>query len=321
MEMSLSGGSRTRCGGDEMLVKIRKDDGSWYTLKLIRGPRGEKGDPGDPGTGLVLLDAYDTVEELQAAHPAGSAGDCYAVGTMVYVWSETAGDWKALGEIAGKDGAPGQDGAPGADGKDGVGIASVVQSTVSTEDGGENVATVTLTDGKTAEIKIRNGTKGSPGAPGATPTSFPASGITGTLPVANGGTGVTNLSDLASALGVGSNAGFVTGTYLGDQSMSSDTWKEVTLGFQPSFVIVWSYKDLIPWQYDKTSNVDKYRMYAAFALNGYPAILPESSNLSLLETTGNGFKARNKRYDAPDDIDSWGILNQSGRTYCYVAGK
>ena len=65
--MSLSGGSRTRCGGDEMLVKIRKDDGSWYTLKLIRGPRGEKGDTGDPGTGLVLLDAYDTLEELRAA--------------------------------------------------------------------------------------------------------------------------------------------------------------------------------------------------------------------------------------------------------------
>lgn len=300
-----------------MLVKIRKDDGSWYTLKLIRGPKGEKGDPGDPGTGLELLDAYDTLEELRAAHPAGSAGDCYAVGTMVYVWSETAGDWKALGEITGKDGAPGQDGAPG---KDGVGIASVVQSTVSTEDGGENVVAVTLTDGKTAEIKIRNGSKGSPGTPGETPTSFPASGITGTLPVENGGTGVTNLSELATALGVGSNAGFATGTYLGDQSMSSDTWQEVTLGFQPSFVIVWVHKDLILWQYDMTSSTEKYKVNAGFALAGYPALLPEASRLTYLETTTNGFKVRNVQYMS-DGYDARAYLNQTNRPYCYIAGR
>lgn len=320
MVTSLSGGSRTRCGGDEMLVHIRKDDGGWYTLKLIRGPKGEKGDPGDPGTGLELLDAYDTVEELRAAHPAGSAGDCYAVGTMAYVWSETAGDWKALGEITGKDGAPGQDGLPGADGKDGVGIASVVQTTVSTEDGGENVVAVTLTDGKTAEITIRNGSKGSPGAPGATPTSFPASGITGTLPVENGGTGVTNLSELATALGVGSNAGFVTGTYLGDQSMSSDTWQEVALGFQPSFVIVWAHKDLILWQYDMTSSTDKYKVNAGFALAGYPALLPEAGGATYLETTTNGFKVRNVQYMS-DGYDARAYLNQTNRTYCYIAGR
>lgn len=312
-----------------MLVKIRKDDGSWYTLKLIRGPRGEKGDPGEPGTGLELLDAYDTLEELRAAHPVGNAGDCYAVGTMVYVWSETAGDWKALGEITGKDGAPGQDGAPGADGKDGVGIASVEQSAVSTEDGGENVVTVTLTDGKTTEIKIRNGSKGSPGAPGATPTSFPASGITGTLPVANGGTGVTNLSELATALGVGSSAGFVTGTYTGLHAGANTDWNEISLGFEPKFVMVWNPIGVM-WNsyHDTDENGNEYwfsAQMAAFMMPGQPAVVDQDTNKNTFaEITSDGFKVRNYKVEIESTLRRTvtnAYLNRTGVTYCYIAGK
>lgn len=49
---------------------------------------------------------------------------------------------------------------------DGVGIASVVQTTTSTEDGGTNVITVTKTDNTTSTFSVKNGSKGSTGATG-----------------------------------------------------------------------------------------------------------------------------------------------------------
>lgn len=61
-------------------------------------------------------------------------------------------------------------GAPGSgSGGDGVGIASVVQTTKSTEDDGNNVITVTLTNGVTSTFIVQNGSKGSKGDPGYTP--------------------------------------------------------------------------------------------------------------------------------------------------------
>lgn len=45
-------------------------------------------------------------------------------------------------------------------GTPGVGIASVIQTTTSTEDGGVNVITVTKTDGSTSTFQVRNGSQG-----------------------------------------------------------------------------------------------------------------------------------------------------------------
>ena len=39
------------------------------------------GPAGPQGTGLVFLGQYDTLEDLQSAHPTGEAGDVYRVGT------------------------------------------------------------------------------------------------------------------------------------------------------------------------------------------------------------------------------------------------
>lgn len=50
------------------------------------------------------------------------------------------------------------------DGADGVGIASVVQTTTSAEDGGDNIITVTLTDGTTSTFTVKNGSAGSGGS-------------------------------------------------------------------------------------------------------------------------------------------------------------
>ena len=62
--------------------------------------------------------------------------------------------------IRGKEGTAGSEGK---DGADGVGIASIQQTTTSTADGGNNVFTVTLTNGTSTTFTVKNGTKGSAG--------------------------------------------------------------------------------------------------------------------------------------------------------------
>ncbi len=52
-------------------------------------------------------------------------------------------------------------GIDGKDGQDGVGIQSIEQTVISDQDGGDNVLTVTLTDGQTTDFTVKNGSKGS----------------------------------------------------------------------------------------------------------------------------------------------------------------
>lgn len=54
----------------------------------------------------------------------------------------------------------------GVKGADGVGIATVIQTTTSTADQGENIITVTKTDNSWSTFTVRNGSKGSQGNPG-----------------------------------------------------------------------------------------------------------------------------------------------------------
>lgn len=70
---------------------------------------------------------------------------------------------KTVDVMDGSDGAAGKDGSSGADG---VGVASVEQTTTSTDDGGENIITVTLTNGTKYTFTVKNGSKGSTGAAG-----------------------------------------------------------------------------------------------------------------------------------------------------------
>ena len=46
------------------------------------------------------------------------------------------------------------------DGQDGVGIQSIEQTTISDQDGGDNILTFTLTNGQKAEFTVKNGSKG-----------------------------------------------------------------------------------------------------------------------------------------------------------------
>lgn len=56
----------------------------------------------------------------------------------------------------------------GAKGADGVSITSVSQTTTASGDGGANVITVSLSNGQSSTFQVKNGTKGTPGAPGTT---------------------------------------------------------------------------------------------------------------------------------------------------------
>lgn len=86
---------------------------------------------------------------------------------------------------------------------------------------------------------------------GAAPTSHnhSASNITsGTLPVACGGTGVTSLSALATAIG---SAKIATGTYTGTGSYGSEF--TITVGFEPKLAIIYLSPSYVSYNGGNTS--------------------------------------------------------------------
>ena len=80
-----------------------------------QGPQGEQGEKGDPGTSFTIKGRLDTLTELTTAHPTGTAGDAYAVGTAednsVYLWSVDMAQWQDIGPMQGPPGPQGVAGA------------------------------------------------------------------------------------------------------------------------------------------------------------------------------------------------------------------
>ena len=66
--------------------------------------RSDTGLNGTDGTSVTILGSYDTLDELQAAHPTGSKGDAYMVAGDLYVWDVNNSTWKNVGQIQGKAG-------------------------------------------------------------------------------------------------------------------------------------------------------------------------------------------------------------------------
>ena len=98
------------------------------------GPAGPQGDKGDPGDSYTVKGLYATLADLQAAHPTGSAGDAWFVGTaednVVYQWDVDQAAWVNVGALKGPQGETGATGAAGADGADGAGgVSAAVKGT------------------------------------------------------------------------------------------------------------------------------------------------------------------------------------------------
>lgn len=94
-----------------------------------------------------ILDRYDTLDLLYAAHPTGEAGQAYAVGSedenVVYVWGVDTLAWVNIGKVQGPrgyQGNPGETGAPG--------FSPTI--TLEREEGGVRI-TATNEDGETSE--------------------------------------------------------------------------------------------------------------------------------------------------------------------------
>ena len=125
-----------------------------------------KGDKGDPFT-------YDDFTQEQLATLKGDDGfspvvSVSKVGKATTITITDANGVKTATILDGADGSGG--GGTGSGGEDGIGIASIVQTTKSTADDGINVITVTLTDGSTHTFEVQNGSKGRDGDDGFSPT-------------------------------------------------------------------------------------------------------------------------------------------------------
>ena len=108
-------------------IKVVLNDVNEIIVKAergVEGARGADGAEGPKGDGLEIISIYPTLLDLQTAHPIGTKGDCYAVGTAlsneVYFWDVDNSEWANLGSIMGP---PGADGSIGADGKSAYEIA------------------------------------------------------------------------------------------------------------------------------------------------------------------------------------------------------
>lgn len=115
-----------------------------------------QGEPGKDGVGIA------SIQQTTTSNADG--------GSNVFTVTLTNGVTARFTVKNGSKGSTGATGSPGTNGNngsDGVGISSIKQTTTSTADGGNNVITVTLSNGETATFTVRNGSKGSAGEDGA----------------------------------------------------------------------------------------------------------------------------------------------------------
>ena len=73
-----------------------------------KGPQGEQGPAGQDGASYTVKGLYATLSALQSAHPTGSAGDAWFVGTaednVVYQWDVDQAKWVNVGALKGPQG-------------------------------------------------------------------------------------------------------------------------------------------------------------------------------------------------------------------------
>lgn len=152
----------------------------------IQGPIGPQGPKGNDGTGVTILGSYSTLEELEAAHPTGNAGDSYLVAGDLYVWSVTTSSWLNVGSIEGPQGPQGIQGETGPQGPQGP-KGETGDTGATGPQGPQGIQGPKGDTGATGAQGAQGiqGPKGDPGAPGANgadglTTSITMNGVTKT---------------------------------------------------------------------------------------------------------------------------------------------
>lgn len=146
-----------------------------------QGPTGPKGDTGAPGDSYTVKGLYATLAALQAAHPTGSAGDAWFVGTAdsntVYQWDMDKAAWVNVGALKGPKGDTGPAGAKGDTGAQGPqgdtgpqgpqGETGPQGPAGPKGDPGEKGAAFTYSDFTATQLAALKGEKGDTGPAGA----------------------------------------------------------------------------------------------------------------------------------------------------------
>lgn len=87
-------------------------------------PKGRDGVDGKDGTSFTVRGRFNTLEELAAAHPTGTTGDAYAVGSAednrIFLWSDDERQWQDVGPLQGPQGPQGEAGPQGEQGPQGL---------------------------------------------------------------------------------------------------------------------------------------------------------------------------------------------------------
>lgn len=95
-----------------------------YTIVLTNGDTSDfTVYNGEDGKSFTVLGRYGTLDDLIIAHPSGSEGDAWAVGSAedndIYLWNVDTREWNNIGSLQGPPGPAGQRGENGADGEQG----------------------------------------------------------------------------------------------------------------------------------------------------------------------------------------------------------
>lgn len=145
-------------GTSPSIENVGTNNDAIFNFVLPKGDKGDKGDDGEDGQDGKSFDIkgqYPSYAALIAAHPTGSAGEAYFVGTDnnpdLYIWLTDDATWYNNGKIAGVKGDKGDKGDAGFSP-----IASVSKS--------GDTATIVIRDetGQTT-AQIKDGEKGDPG--------------------------------------------------------------------------------------------------------------------------------------------------------------
>ena len=81
------------------------------------GAQGNTGPTGPAGASIYVLGSYNSLADLQTAHPVGATGDGYLINGVLFVWGGS--QWVSAGAIQGPTGAQGPQGVTGPTGAQG----------------------------------------------------------------------------------------------------------------------------------------------------------------------------------------------------------